>query len=210
MNTLQWVRWIAAILIAATVSYLFFDRSIALYCAQTCRGEYNDFFRTVTELGVSTPYLVVSGLLYLYFYTIRKTPRYAHNAKFIFLAVAVSGIAADVVKVIAGRFRPSLFLEQGLYGFDFFHLKAAMLSFPSGHTATAFALAAVIALYWPRWALVGWGMAIMVGLSRITLTMHYTSDVLVGALIGIMTVKILALHEPNRNRLPDNLPVHAR
>ncbi|MCK9373326.1 MAG: phosphatase PAP2 family protein [Sulfuricurvum sp.] len=210
MKTVRWRLETAALLLAATVSYLFFDRSIALYCAHACTGEYNAFFSAVTKLGVSTPYLLISGLLYLYFYTFRKDPYSAYPAKFVFLAVAVSGIAADIVKVIAGRFRPSLFLEQGLYGFDFFHLKAAMLSFPSGHTATAFALAAVIALYRPRWALIGWGMAFMVGLSRITLTMHYTSDVLVGALIGIMTVKILALYEPNRNRLNANLPIYAR
>lgn len=210
MNTLRWLPANTALVIAATISYLFFDRSIALYCAQNCTGSYNEFFQAVTELGVSTPYLVISGLIYLYFYAFRKDPYSAYPAKFVFLAVAVSGIAADIVKVIAGRFRPSLYLEQGLYGFDFFHLKAAMLSFPSGHTATAFALAAVIALYRPQWALVGWGLALLVGLSRITLTMHYASDVLIGSLIGIMTVKILAFYGPNRNRLGYNLPLYAR
>jgi undecaprenyl-diphosphatase len=57
-------------------------------------------------------------------------------------------------------------------------------SFPSGHSATAFAAATAIAILCPKlrpWALV---LAAGVALSRIYLRVHFPIDVLVGGLIG--------------------------
>jgi undecaprenyl-diphosphatase len=57
-------------------------------------------------------------------------------------------------------------------------------SFPSGHAATAFGAATVIALLCPKlrfWAL---GLAAAVALSRVYLRVHYPLDVLAGALVG--------------------------
>ena len=58
-------------------------------------------------------------------------------------------------------------------------------SFPSGHTATAFATATVVGLLHPRlrWPLLG--LAALVGLSRVYLGVHFWFDVLAGAALGI-------------------------
>jgi undecaprenyl-diphosphatase len=58
-------------------------------------------------------------------------------------------------------------------------------SFPSGHTATAFATATVIGLLHPRLRLPAFGLATLVGLSRIYLGVHFLFDVLAGAALGI-------------------------
>ena len=59
-------------------------------------------------------------------------------------------------------------------------------SFPSGHTATAFALATSLSIKYPKWYVIApsalW--ACSVGVSRMNEGVHYTSDVLAGAAIG--------------------------
>lgn len=59
-------------------------------------------------------------------------------------------------------------------------------SFPSGHTATAFALATSLSVRYPKWYVIApsalW--ACSVGVSRMNEGVHYPSDVLAGAAIG--------------------------
>ena len=59
-------------------------------------------------------------------------------------------------------------------------------SFPSGHTATAFALATSLSMKYPKWYVIAptalW--ACSVGMSRMNEGVHYPSDVLVGAAVG--------------------------
>jgi len=70
-------------------------------------------------------------------------------------------------------------------------------SFPSGHAATSFAFASVIAHRYPHnlWVKVGvYGLATGVSLTRITGQKHFPSDVLVGAAIGYVTGTYLDNH----------------
>ena len=59
-------------------------------------------------------------------------------------------------------------------------------SFPSGHTATAFALATSLCIRYPKWYVIApsalW--ACSVGLSRMNEGVHYPTDVLAGAVLG--------------------------
>jgi undecaprenyl-diphosphatase len=58
-------------------------------------------------------------------------------------------------------------------------------SFPSGHATTAFAAAAAVGLFYPRLRLPLLALAALVGLSRIYLGVHYTLDVMAGAVLGV-------------------------
>jgi membrane-associated phospholipid phosphatase len=91
------------------------------------------------------------------------------------------GIVTTAVKYAVGRYRPSA-TDATWYAQPF----SGNVSFPSGHTAQAFALAAVIAgHYHQTWVRVtSFFIAGCVGLARIQLNQHYTSDVVLGALVG--------------------------
>jgi membrane-associated phospholipid phosphatase len=60
------------------------------------------------------------------------------------------------------------------------------LSFPSGHTSSAFALATSLSLTMPKWYVIApaYLYASAVGYSRMHLGVHYPSDIVAGALVG--------------------------
>ncbi|MCJ7688768.1 MAG: phosphatase PAP2 family protein [Clostridiaceae bacterium] len=57
-------------------------------------------------------------------------------------------------------------------------------SFPSGHTTGAFALAVIIALYFPMFGFITIPLACGVGISRMYIGVHYPTDVIMGIFIG--------------------------
>lgn len=189
------------ILLLMVLSYFYLDRSIVVWCHEHLNQQEKDIFLFITQFGESTFYLVGFALGTLLFRFYWKHPVWSNRSLFLFAAVAVSGILADIVKVIAGRHRPSELFEHGTYGFDFFHIDRAMTSFPSGHTTTAFALAIALTYLWPKFSTVAWIAAITIGISRIAIGAHYPSDVLAGALTGTLSVYLILYYWKQKSGL---------
>lgn len=64
------------------------------------------------------------------------------------------------------------------------------LSFPSGHTATAFATATALSYtYGWKTAVVAYPLAMLVGLSRLADDAHWGSDVVAGAFVGFISAR---------------------
>lgn len=59
-------------------------------------------------------------------------------------------------------------------------------SFPSGHTSSAFMVATMVSLNYPKWYVIVpcYLWAGLAGYSRMAIGMHYPSDVLMGAVVG--------------------------
>jgi len=58
-------------------------------------------------------------------------------------------------------------------------------SFPSDHTAVAFALAWLIYLWSPKAGIWFLALALLIGVARIIVGIHYPTDILAGMLLGI-------------------------
>lgn len=124
---------------------------------------------------------------------------------FIMFAINMIVVGAVVMwlkhGVFADHVRPALFFGAAQH----LHFIAgrpvlSQYSFPSGHTATAFATALMLAIFIRRtWAsMLLLGLALLVGLSRIYLLEHFWVDVYFGSLVGV-TVTLLvyiALQRP--------------
>lgn len=114
------------------------------------------------------------------------------------LNYAFSGLVAQLLKkgLFQGVARPVELLGEGIIPewadpSDFHHWR----SFPSGHTTTAFAMAACLLLMmplkpWQRWSLVL--LATGTGLSRIYLFQHFPADVAAGSLLGLLCGSLIS------------------
>jgi undecaprenyl-diphosphatase len=105
---------------------------------------------------------------------------------FVFLAVGTPGLLVAIVKRLIGRARPYVFETTGPFDYTPFHWRAEFASLPSGHGTTAFATAFALGALYPRLRAPLWGFAMLIALSRVALAAHYPSDVLAGALAGIL------------------------
>jgi membrane-associated phospholipid phosphatase len=171
--------------VAGMAGYEWLDRPIA-FALHDALPPFKPALRLVTGFGLGGPYLIIAGLAAVSLWIAGRKVA-AWRAGYVFLAVAGSGLLADIIKSVVGRARPKLLFAGDVYGFTGLSLHAAYWSFPSGHSVTAgalaFALSTIVPRLTPAW-IVG---ALMIGASRIVLDAHYLTDVIAGFYIGIMT-----------------------
>jgi undecaprenyl-diphosphatase len=106
--------------------------------------------------------------------------------QFVFFAVLAPLLAGEVIKWIAGRGRPFVGGKANPFNFEPFAGTEAYASFPSAHAITAFALAFAVAAVWPRARAVMIVYALLIAATRLVLLAHHPSDVVAGALIGVV------------------------
>jgi membrane-associated phospholipid phosphatase len=106
--------------------------------------------------------------------------------QFIFCAVAVPNLVTEVLKYSIGRGRPFVGGEANAFHFSHFAGNPAYYSFPSGHATTAFALAFAVSVVWPQARFAMAVYAIVIAATRLVLVAHHPSDVVAGALVGIV------------------------
>lgn len=95
---------------------------------------------------------------------------------FLFLAGNV------VIKNLVARARP----YDQIPGLELLIPPLSDFSFPSSHTGSSVAVASVILMYNKRWGIVAMVLAVLISLSRLYLTVHFLTDVLAGAALGVL------------------------
>ncbi|MDR1027545.1 MAG: phosphatase PAP2 family protein [Rickettsiales bacterium] len=103
----------------------------------------------------------------------------------IFCAVVLAEGLVGAIKLAVGRLRPPF------HAFDPFSMSDIAHSFPSGHTAGAFAALVSIGLLYPRLKPVSWTIAAIAGIGRVCYGAHWPTDVLAGAFIGALSADII-------------------
>ena len=99
-------------------------------------------------------------------------------------ALAVNTVLTEAFKYAVNRDRP---YEKYPLLINPYNTPEQGKSFPSGHTSTAFTLAASLSIEYPKWYVVvpAYTYAATVGYSRLYLGEHYPSDVIAGAALGV-------------------------
>jgi len=191
------------VFIFTILSAISIDQPLALQMKALVSEEIAPTIRAVSDLGIGTGYIVAAALglagsaLCRHFHFVRfyKAALAAKLQRFCLLALAsfaASGAVVNLAKFLAGRHRPRDLFGQSQYGFEPLTLRHALDSFPSGHSQTIFVVATVFALAVPRrWRSFGLAASV-VAATRIVMTNHYLSDVVVGSWIGIAAVLLIA------------------
>ena len=149
------------------IGYFIFDVDVAVYCKSLFSNyKIRRLLKDLSKLGIATFYLVCSASSFVFFRFIRKNRIWSNRALFIFMSISISGILVIIIKFIFGRYRPKMFFEEQLYGFEFFQLKGKITSFPSGHASTIVALILSLYLINPKYRVVYFIIAFLIVLSR--------------------------------------------
>jgi membrane-associated phospholipid phosphatase len=143
------------------------------------------------------PFVFMSGLLCVLGLLFVRRFEPGRLLLLILVAGMISGFAVTVIRNTAGRTRPSSRLPQGFYGPRYNSQwttgKYEFGSFPSGHTATAFGLAAAAWVLKRRWGMALAVFALAVAWSRVALGCHHFSDVVAAAVWSIFVGPCVAM-----------------
>ena len=106
------------------------------------------------------------------------------------IAHGIAAVLANVLKHLIGRPRPK-FVHSGDWQMAVSWI-SGLDSFPSGHSTASFAVATVLAKRFPTWGPLCMGLAAFVALSRVLRGSHFPTDVVGGAIVGILSGSIAA------------------
>jgi undecaprenyl-diphosphatase len=146
-------------------------------------GQHHPVFDAVSVFVASSSDVVIFSLALILLLLPRRTDKVA--GLLLLTALEVSYQVSHGLKVLIARPRPSLTLDGVVTLF-----KAGDFSMPSGHAVMAFAAAFILSRSYGKGPLF-YLLATVIAFSRIYAGVHYVSDILVGAVIGLLIGYVL-------------------
>jgi membrane-associated phospholipid phosphatase len=186
-----------AAVLGTTAGLYFLDHSESGYFRQTTafHGFNHILNGNATAIGMGA----VSASLYAVG-RIRKDSKMQRTALLAGEAMADVGIVQTLLKDATMRVRPIRYPDSGWFApssAPTAYIRGAG-SFPSGHSIEAFAVATIIARRYGnhRWVpYAAYGLAALVGFSRLTLNVHFLSDVAMGGALGYSISRFTVLRQ---------------
>jgi undecaprenyl-diphosphatase len=159
------------------------DATVAGALARLRRSPFADFLEnSVRWLG--TGYVQVAVLLVLAGASAALRLPTLRPAAWSLLAFSLSGLAAILLKVLVHRPRP--WTQAAPDGWSDYLSNSSFHSFPSGESTTSFALAVVLGAWFPKLRVPLMAAAALIAVARVLVGSHYPSDVMGGAMLGIL------------------------
>ena len=110
----------------------------------------------------------------------------AARAGFLFIAIGLPSLFDTIIKRLIGRARPYVGAHDDPFSYMPFIWRPDYASMPSGHSTTAAAAAIAIGAIWPQARAVAWLYALIIMSARVIMNVHHPSDVIAGALVGVI------------------------
>lgn len=152
-----------------------------------------DPFMNVASHGLT----LIAAAIVLYLVGRRLSARYREAGKFLIIGFLAAGIAAQGLKHLIGKARPRLTDSFVVIGPS---LKSGYDSFPSGHTTVAFCFAYILSEHFPRYRALFYLFAATTAFERVEEASHFPSDVIAGALLGLLVARVLSAYLRGRDQ----------
>jgi membrane-associated phospholipid phosphatase len=112
--------------------------------------------------------------------------RFEAHVAYLCLAVSFPVLVTQLLKWVIGRGRPFVGGKANPFNFEPFNGTETYFSLPSSHAVAAAALAFGVAAIWPRARWFAVIYAVIIAATRLVLLAHHPSDVVAGAVVGVL------------------------
>ncbi len=153
------------------------DLAILKFVQEHCRNRFTDFvFTLLSRMGNAGAVWILTAVFLWH----RSETR--HFAFMLFFSIALAHLISQILKPVIARPRPFMTYP----GHPLLIHTPGGYSCPSGHSASSFAAATILCVAGRNFGLAAFFLAVAIAFSRIFLFVHYPSDTLIGAALGVL------------------------